>query len=108
MNSCLQQLNIYGGQIVEAELWQYLYPWSAPPPGLVADTHHPPLHADRRPAVSRNSLDILYVFGWDVWRHLQLPYILKVSLLGTRGPATCTVSSAVTPDPDIARSKLKS
>ena len=38
--------------------------------------------------------------------HLQLPYILKVSLLGTRGPATCTVSSAVTPDPDIARSKL--
>ena len=87
---------------------QYLYPWSAPPPGLVADPHHPPLHADRRPPVSRNSLDILYVFGWDVWRHLQLPYILKVSLLGTRGPATCTVSSAVTPDPDIARSKLKS
>ena len=41
-------------------------------------------------------------------RHLQPPYILKVSLLGTRGPATCTVSSAVTPDPDIARSKLKS
>ena len=36
--------------------------------------------------------------------HLQLPYILKVSLLGTRGPATCTVSSVVTPDPDMARS----
>ena len=37
-------------------------------------------------------------------RHLQLPYILKVSLRGTRGPATCTVSSV---DPDMARSKLK-
>ena len=44
----------------------------------------------------------------DIRRHLQLPYILKVSLLGTRGPATCTVSSVVTPDPDIARSTLKS
>ena len=56
-------------------------------------------------------LEIVWIFSTylDGRRsYLQPPYILKVSLLGTRGPATCTVSSAVTPDPDIARSKLKS
>ena len=59
---------------------------------------------------ARPYLEIVGMFTTylDGRRHLQPPYILKVSLLGTRGPATCTVSSAVTPDPDIARSKLKS
>ena len=59
---------------------------------------------------ARPYLEIFLIFSTylDARRHLQLPYILKVSLLGTRGPATCTVSSVVTPDPDIARSTLKS